>query len=452
MNEPESMRPTERAEAQLARIGRLDRVLNAFALVVPELARETAWIVEREGKAGPLAGRTLAVKDLLDMRGLPTGGGARTPVVEEASADSAAVARLKKAGMIPLGKAAMVELAFGTWGINCAMGTPRNPWDSQVLRVPGGSSSGSAVAVAAGLACMALGSDTGGSIRIPSALNGLTGLRPSFGRVSRAGCLPLSPSMDTVGPMAWSVAEVVCMMQALAGPDPADPATASAAPLDTAAVFAGTPLRGQRLAVLPDSALASVATEIGDAYLKAVAELERLGARLVELPPAIPPQACIEPAGMLLAGEAWGCWAERVERYGGEMDPGVRSRLGLGAGVGRDGLVRLHAGRAADQGRFYAWLQDYSALLTPTVPITAPAVDSVDESNLPFSTYTRMANWLDLPALALPCGVDRQGLPMSLQILGLPGRDEAVLALGHAYQQATDWHMRRPDMTGFTAG
>lgn len=434
----------ERLEAQLARIARLEPKLDAFALTTPERAREAAWRLERSGQAGPLAGRTLAVKDLLDLRGLPTGGGSRNPHVEEARGDAAAVRRLLDAGMIPVGKANTVELAFGTWGTNQATATPRNPWDMEKHRAPGGSSSGSAVAVAAGLADMALGTDTGGSIRIPCALNGLTGLKPTVGRVSRAGCLPLSGTLDTVGPMAWTVAEVARMFAALAGPDPADPATAGAEPFDAEAALAFR-LKDKRVAVLRDADLAGVSDPVGAAYLEAVAVFERLGARLTEVRPAVSLAACVEPTGQLIAYEAWQRWGGWIERNAPAMDPGTLSRMQGGSRLTPGDHARLLAARAADQGRFHAWMQDFAGLLTPTVPVPAPVLEDSDQATLPFSPFTRAANWLDLPALALPCGATRDGLPLSLQVLGSPRDEATVIGLGHAFQQATDWHERRPE-------
>ncbi|MFC7335212.1 amidase [Rhodocista pekingensis] len=436
-------RPGERVEAQLARIVRLDGKLKAFALTLPETAREAAWRQEREPGTGPLAGRTLAVKDLIDLRGVPTSAGARTPVVEEATATAGALDRLLRAGMIPLGKAATVELAFGTWGINRATGTPRNPWDMTVARVPGGSSSGSAVAVAAGLADTALGSDTGGSIRIPCALNGISGIKTTVGRVSRAGVVPLSPTLDTVGPMAWTVAEAAAMLEAMTGADPADPATLDRPGFGAAGALA-QPVRGCRLAVLGDADLASVADPVGSAYLEALSVLEKQGARLHEVRPAVAPGACVEPTGRLIGAEGWRRWADRVERFAPEMDPGTLARLQAAASSTDAEHARLLAARAADQGRFHAWMQDFDALLTPTVPIPAPALDTADETTLPFSTFTRMANWLDLPAVALPCGQSGEGLPVSLQVLALPWGEAAAVAVAHAFQQATDWHRRRP--------
>lgn len=444
-----------RAEEALARIARFDPHLHAFALVEPEWLRARAWHQDRAPRSGgPLAGRTLAVKDLLDVRGLPTGGGCRTPVVAEARADAAGVAALTGAGMLVLGKANTVELAFGTWGVNRATATPRNPWDAGTARVAGGSSSGSAVAVAAGLADAALGTDTGGSIRIPCALNNVTGLKPTGGRVPMAGCLPLCPELDTVGPMARTVEQVAHLLAVLADPaaSPANPSPrlARQAVFDAAAALAA-PVTGTRLGVLPDRYLDGVEAATGAAYFAALARLEGQGARLVEAAPPIPPQACIEPSGLLMAGRAWRLWRDRIERYGTETDPGVLSRLRAGADIPDTELSRILKARARDQAVFHAWAQDFDALLTPTVPVAAPALAEVDEGKLPFSRYVRMANWLNLPALALPCGQTASGLPVSLQILSTPWREAMLVTVGHGYQRVTDWADRRPDLPALVA-
>ncbi len=440
---------TSIAETALAQIARFDPHLKAFALVEPEWVREEAWRQGRAGAKGPMAGLTLAVKDLLDVRGVPTGGGCRTPVVGEASAHAASVAALIGAGMLTLGKAHTVELAFGTWGINRATATPRNPWDTATVRVAGGSSSGSAVAVAAGLADAALGSDTGGSIRIPSALNNLAGLKPTLGRVPVGGCLPLCPELDTVGPMARTVERVARMLAVMrdpqAGPVKPGPKLARQAAFDADAALAASP-RGLTLAVLPDRLLDGVDHAVGAAYLDALSRLEALGAKLVEVAPAIDPPACVEPSGLLMAGRAWRLWRERIERFGSEMDAGVLGRLRGGEDIPDTELSRLIRVQAQEQARFYAWAQDYDAILTPTVPIPAPALADADEGRLPFSRFVRMANWLNLPALAVPCGADAGGLPLSLQILSTPWREAVLVTLGHAYQCATDWADRRPDL------
>lgn len=439
------------AETALARIARFDPHLKAFALVEPEWVREEAWRQNRAAAKGPLAGLTLAVKDLLDLRGLPTGGGCRTAVVPEAPAHAAAVTALTQAGMLALGKAHTVELAFGTWGINRATATPRNPWDATTVRVAGGSSSGSAVAVAAGLADAALGTDTGGSIRIPSALNNLAGLKPTLGRVPMGGCLPLCPELDTIGPMARTVERVARMLAVMHDPQagPARPSRklARQAVFNADAALAGSP-RGLVLAVLPDRFLDGVDQAVGSAYLAALATLEALGAKLVEATPIIDPAACVEPSGLLMAGRAWRLWRGRIERFGSEMDAGVFKRLRGGEDVSDTELSRLIRVQAQEQARFHAWAQEYDAILTPTVPIPAPALADADEGRLPFSRYVRLANWLNLPALAVPNGANLDGLPLSLQILSTPWREATLVTLGHAYQRATEWADRRPDLEG----
>ncbi len=435
------------AEAALDRIARFDPHLRAFALVEPEWVREEAWRQDKLAAKGPLAGLTLAVKDLLDLRGLSTGGGCRTPVVADAPVTAAAVAALSAAGMLALGKTHTVELAFGTWGINRATATPRNPWDGTIVRVPGGSSSGSAVAVAAGLADAALGTDTGGSIRIPAALNNLAGLKPTKGRVPMAGCLPLCPELDTIGPMARTVERAARMLSAMldpaAGPVRPAPKLARQARFDADAALAASP-RGLVLAVLPDRFLDRVDSAVGSAYVAALTRMETLGVKLVEAAPAIDPAACVEPSGLLMAGRAWRLWRHRIEHYGSEMDSGVRNRLRAGEDVSDTELSRLIKVQAQEQARFYAWAQDFDAIATPTVPIPAPALADADEGQLPFSRFVRIANWLDLPALALPCGATAAGLPLSLQLLSTPWREAVLVTLGHAYQCATDWADRRP--------
>lgn len=442
------------AEAALARIAQVDPHLRAFATVEPEWVREQVWHQQKRGAKGRLAGLTLGVKDLLDVQGLPTGGGARTPVIADANRNADVVARLVDAGMLVLGKTHTVELAFGTWGINRATATPRNPWDAEIVRVPGGSSSGSAVSVAAGLVDAALGTDTGGSIRIPSALNNLAGLKPTHGRISLHGCLPLCPDFDTIGPMGRTVERLAFMLDALIDRSvmPANPSPKLAAQAQFDATSALTvPLRGLTLAVLPDLYLDGVELAVGTAYLAALACLEKQGAKLVEAAPIIHPLACVEPSGLMMAGHAWRLWRDRHDHFESEMDKGVATRLRSGNDVSDTELSKLAKARVRDQARFHAWAQDFDALLTPTVPLAAPALADADEGTLPFSRYVRMANWLNLPALAVPCGMDVRGLSLSLQILSTPWRESILISIGAAYQKATDWADRRPDIDAIIA-
>jgi aspartyl-tRNA(Asn)/glutamyl-tRNA(Gln) amidotransferase subunit A len=381
---------------------------------------------------GPLAGLRLAVKDNLDVAGLPTGGGCRTPLAARADRTAAAVARLVDAGMVVVGKTNMSELAFGGWGTNAATGCPRNPWDAAAHRVPGGSSSGSAVAVAAGLADAALGTDTGGSVRIPAALCGLTGLRPRRETVGREGLHLLAPSLDAIGPMAWTVATAARMLAAMAGGFDAEAAL-------------NAPVDGLRVAVLDAAALARADREVRAAYAAAVETIRGL---VADVSPAAMPRpfdAYVGKLGTILGHEAWRRHGARLRRHEAEMDPWVAKRLKHGSTVDDSSYDAALAEREAERRRFADALTGFDLLLTPATPIAAPLLSEVDEATLPLSHYVRAFSYLDLPAVALPCGITDDGLPIGLQIVGLT--DEAPpVSLAAAYQRATRWHERRPPL------
>jgi aspartyl-tRNA(Asn)/glutamyl-tRNA(Gln) amidotransferase subunit A len=395
------------------------------------------------GATGPLAGLRLAVKDNLDIAGLPTHGGGRAPLSVRAERTATVVRRLVAAGMVPVGKTLMSELAFGGWGSNAATGCPRNPWDRRIHRVPGGSSSGSAAAVAGDLADAALGTDTGGSVRIPASLCGLTGIRPARGRVSRAGLHALAPSLDVIGPLAWSIEIAAHMLGAMAGTDTDDPDTAAAKPFDAEAAL-GAPVARLRLATLVEPDLEAAAPAVRDAYGEAVRTLGSLvgGCAAVVLPRAF--DDYVGRLGAILGHEAWHLHGARLDTHEAGMDPWVVKRLRAGAGVSEAAYRAALADRAAERQSFAAALAGFDALLTPATPIAAPRLDEVDERRLPLSHYVRAFSYLDLPAVALPCGATGDGLPIGLQIVGLRGDEGVPVALAAAYQRATAWHERRP--------
>lgn len=418
----------------LARIRRYDPRLKAFVQVFdPPLTGET--------DDGP----TVAIKDLFDIAGVPTGGGARVPLAEDPAHHALVVERLLMAGWNIVGKTQTVELAYGAWGTNRAVGAPWNPWDAKVHRAPGGSSSGSAVAVAAGLCDAALGSDTGGSVRIPAAACGVVGLKPGRGLVSLQGVHPLSPALDTVGALARDVAMAARTLAVISGPD-GD--TSTREPFDAEAALA-TDVRGRRLAAIPLDALGELDPEVSRLYLAALDRLREAGLA-VEF--VTPPQGLDEsfaPNGMLMAGEGWRIWRARIEAHADVMDPWIVRRFEVGRDVSDERLARAHLERAAHQQAFHAWMRDWDGLLSPTCPIPAPPMDSIDETVSPMSRLTRAANYLDLPGISVPCGLTRGGLPVGLQILGRP-RDEAmVVALGAAFERVSGWDGRAPDLAGF---
>ncbi|MEO8113830.1 MAG: amidase [Phenylobacterium sp.] len=418
----------------LSRIRRYDGRLKAFVRVFdPPLAGETA------------AGPTFAVKDLFDVAGVPTHGGGRLPLDPDPKLNAVAVERLLMAGWSAVGKTHTVELAYGGWGTNRAVGAPWNPWDAKVHRVPGGSSSGSAVAVAAGLCDAALGSDTGGSVRIPAAMCGVVGVKPGRGLVSLQGVHPLSPALDTVGSLSRTVAGAARVLGVISGPDDDD---AVRGPFDAEAALTAD-VAGKRLAAIPLERLGEVEDEVGRLYLEALDRLRGAGLAVEMVQPLQALEASFTPNGMLMAGEGWRIWGARIEQHADVMDPWIVRRFQAGRDFTDAQLAEAHLQRAADQAQFHAWMAPYDGLLSPTCPITAPPIDTVDETTSPLSRLTRAANYLDLPGISVPCGLSSEGLPVGLQILGRPRDEATVVALAAAFERVSGWDEREPDLRGF---
>ncbi len=422
------------AEA-LDRIRRYDPRLRAFAQVIdPPLAGETA--------DGPV----VAVKDLNDVAGVPTGGGAQVPLDPSPARHAVVVERLLQAGCTLVGKTRTVELAYGGWGTNRAVGAPWNPWDPAVHRVPGGSSSGSAVAVAAGLCEAALGTDTGGSVRIPAAICGVVGLKPGRGLVSLAGVHPLSPSLDTVGVLAGDVATAARVLAVISG---SDGATATREPFDPHGAL-GTDVAGWRVAAVPLDDLGTLDTDVARLYAEALEKLSGAGVTVETIRPPQALEQSFAPNGVIMAGEGWRIWRARIEAHRARMDPWIVRRFEAGREVSDEGLAHAHLQRAADQASFHAWLSGFHATVSPSCPIPAPPLKDVDETTSPLSRLTRAANYLDLPAISVPCGLTRDGLPVGLQVIGRPAREGETVALGAAFERVSGWAGRRPDLSGFS--
>jgi len=415
-----------------ARIRRYNGRLNAFVRVFDEAL-------------GDGAGPTFAIKDLFDVKGVPTGGGAQVPLAESPPLNAEVVKRLLDAGWRAVGKTHTVELAYGGWGTNRAVGAPWNPWDAKVQRAPGGSSSGSAVAVAAGLVDAALGSDTGGSVRIPSGVCGVVGLKPGRGLVSLKGVHPLSPSLDTVGALARDVATAARMLAVISGPDGA---AAEREPFDAEAALA-MDVAGSKLAAIALDHLGEVDEEVGRLYLAALDKLRKAGITVQMVRPPKSMEESFATNGFLMSGEGWRVWRERIEKHHAVMDPWIVRRFDAGREITDERLAEVHAQRARDQAQFHDWIAAYDGLLTPTCPIPAPPMDTIDETTSPLSRLTRAANYLDLPGISVPMGLTKEGLPAGLQIVGRP-RDEAmVVALGAAFEAVSGWNGKSPDLSGF---
>jgi aspartyl-tRNA(Asn)/glutamyl-tRNA(Gln) amidotransferase subunit A len=418
----------------LGRIRRYDGRLNAFVRVFdPPLTGDVA------------GGPTFAIKDLFDVAGVPTGGGARVPLDADPQHNAVVVDRLLQAGWTAIGKTQTVELAYGAWGTNRAVGAPWNPWDAREHRAPGGSSSGSAVAVAAGLCDAALGSDTGGSVRIPAATCGVVGLKPGRGLVSLKGVHPLSPALDTVGALARTVEMAARMLAVISGPDGA---AAEREPFDAEHALS-LPVAGKRVAAIPLDQLGVIDPEVARLYLAAIERLRDAGVEVASVQPIKALEESFLPNGLMMAGEGWRIWGERIIRHEAVMDPWIARRFRAGQGFTDAQLAEAHVRRAADQAAFYAWMAPYDALLSPTCPLPAPPMADIDETTSPLSRLTRAANYLDLPGISVPCGLTDQGLPVGLQILGPPRDETIVVALGAAFERVSGWNGRAPDLAGF---
>jgi aspartyl-tRNA(Asn)/glutamyl-tRNA(Gln) amidotransferase subunit A len=441
-----TLSPVDAVGALLDRIRRLNPRLHAFIAVYEADARLAAEGADRAIRAGhrvgPLHGVPIALKDLVDLEGRVTTGGSKV-WAERVSAVTATLAeRLIAAGMIVLGKTHTVEFAMGSWGTNTHLGAPMNPWDPAVHRTPGGSSSGSGVAVGAGLAPVAIGTDTGGSVRLPAAWCGIVGLKVTAGRISTYGVLPLSSTLDTPGPLARSVEDAALIFRALNGPDPRDPQTLAWAPADPLPTLRRG-VAGLRIGVMPEAERIGVDKEVLGAYDQSVEMLAKLGARIVH--PALPHRLSDYAAatGRIIGAEGYRFVGHLVDDLSLPVDPHVRPRIQLGRGVSaRDYLLTL-AEREERCRAVAAALADVDALLTPTAQTPPIPIDQVDQSGTA-AHFTRPVNYLGLCALAVPNGFTAGGLPTSLQIVCHAGEEAMALRIGWAYEAATDWKERRP--------
>jgi aspartyl-tRNA(Asn)/glutamyl-tRNA(Gln) amidotransferase subunit A len=438
--------PVDVVDALLERIRKRDSALHAFIAVYEADARLAAEAAHKAIRArhrvGPLHGVPIALKDLVDLEGRVTTGGSKVWAERVSPVTATLAERLIAAGMIVLGKTHTVEFAMGSFGTNTHLGTPRNPWDLAVHRTPGGSSSGSAVAVAAGLAPAAIGTDTGGSVRLPAAWCGIVGLKVTAGRISTHGVLPLSSTLDTPGPMTRSVEDAALIFRVLNGPDPRDPQTLAWTPSDPLPSLRRG-VAGLRLAVVPDAERKDVAADVLAAYDAAVEQLARLGARIVR--PALPRlfRDYGAATGRIISAEGYRFVGHLVDDMSLPVDPHIRPRIQPGRDISAVDYQRTLAEREQHKREFAEALADTDALLTPTAQTAAIPIDRVDQSTTA-AYFTRAGNYLGLCGLAVPNGFTADGLPTSLQILCGPGEEALALRIGWAYEQATEWKARRP--------
>lgn len=396
---------------------RLEPQLNAFSALY-------------ESFDSSVAGMAFAAKDVFDVAGRATYCGNASAFVERATETAPAVQRLLDVGMRLIGKTTMPQFAYGGWGTNALVGPPRNPWDAAKWRIAGGSSSGSAVVVAAGIVQVALGTDTGGSVRIPASLCGVVGFKPRRRRISDEGVHGLAPTLDTVGLLAHDVATARSVHAILA------PGLKSPSP------------RPRRVAVARMRSEYGCEPCVTAALNHSAHVLRERGFEIVEVDLPWEPCQIIERSSRILSYEAWQSYGAFCETTPGDaMDPIVAHRLRTGRSISRDVYEIALEQRAREMDLHRAWLEEYAALLTPTTPITARELNDVDESSLILSTFTRAGTYLDLCALSLPAGWDHRGLPIGVQLLANPDDDDGCLSLAADLESGLDLEIRRPPIS-----
>lgn len=441
---------TELAGYFLDRIRRINPRLNAYVRVDEESVMQQAHASDCRRRAGYglglLDGVPIAIKDLFETAGQLTGVGSAAFADRRSTVTATAVRRLLGAGMVVLGKTQMVEFAFGGWGTNPLLGTPVNPWDPDVERAPGGSSSGSGVAVAAGLAPAALGSDTGGSVRIPASLNGITGLKTTTGLISLHGAFPLSGTLDSIGPMTHDALDAGLLTEILSGEDANDPRTRGV-PALVAARDGVTDLRGARISVMPiESFPIEVTPGVLHAYGAFQELLAELGAIVEEVAFPFDFHDLMLKNGSLIAAEAFAIHRAYIDDEGLAFGPHVRRRIQAGRAVVAADYIDALAHHRRHRAMWRDWMQSRDALLTPTLPMVAPPLADIDETATPLAAFTRAANYLGACGISLPGGFEA-GLPIGMQLLGAPYTEQKILGIAATVQSRSDWHRCRPPLS-----
>lgn len=416
---------TEIVAACLRNIDSLDAKLHAFIEVYREDAMRMAEAADLEREAGfvrgPLHGLPVAIKDLFHIKGRQTTAGSKSWLGRISTETAVCVQRLLAAGMIPLGKTHLVEFAYGTWGTNKPMGAPWNPWDMNVHRVAGGSSSGSAVAVAAGMAPAALGTDTGGSVRIPAALCGLVGLKPTYGRIPLNGVVPLSKTLDSAGPITRTVEDAALLVAVMAG----EPLPVFDQPVS---------IEGMRITALSREQFPDfIEPDIVAAYDETLAQLRDLGARVEEERIPFDFAALGAKNGRIIGIEGYAVQRAYVDDERADVDPGVRQRMLMGKTASAAEYIDALAQRQIAMAEFAQWMRGRDALLTPMLPITARPVAEVDETTYPLAMWSRAVNYLGACGLSIPAKQRTNSLPIGMQLVGAAGYEATLVRVGRSH-------------------
>lgn len=440
--------PMELTQAYLERISQLNTTLNVYLTVMSEEALTMAMVAEQQvmkgAGLGPLHGIPIALKDNCDVVGVRMTAGAKFLRDNVSSSDSEVAARLRRAGAIILGKAHMHEWAIGATTRNPHFGPCRNPWDPS--RVPGGSSGGSGAALAADMALATIGTDTGGSVRIPAALNGISGLRPTVGRVSIRGVIPVSWTFDTIGPMARRAEDVAHVLQAVAGYDPAEP-TSIDVPVPDYFVNLRNGGNGLRIGLCSGYFQTEPIPSVTHAVRNAARVLQQLGAQVDEV--ALPGAEDVidRMSELILTDAAAYHQARRAERPQ-DFGQDVMTRLYRGAAVTGTQYALARQVQREWQRKIEDVFARYDLLLAPTCGIAAPIIEESEgvETTQRLTRFTYPFNLAQIPVISIPCGFTEEQMPIGVQIAARHWHEALVLRVAWAYQQATDWHVRRPGL------
>ncbi len=447
--------PVELFDDVLKRIHQLQPKLNSFITITEQEGRRAATEAEAEIRKGhyrgPLHGIPISIKDLFATRGVRTTAGSKVLGNWVPDYDATAVARLHQAGMVMVGKTNMHEFAYGVTNDNPHYGPARNPWDA--TRVPGGSSGGSGAAVASSQCIASLGSDSGGSIRIPSAVCGVVGLKPTYARVSRHGAIPLAWSLDHVGPLTKTVEDAAIMLAAIAGPDPKDP-TASSRPLSDYRQEMQGSIHGLRLGVPRQYFSEHVDPEIQKLVSAAIRQLESLGTTPVEVD--IPDlEICSAMEAHITLAEATSYHEPYLKKQADDYGPGVHTNLEAGTYLLATDYVKSQRARTLLQHNFNEAFKRADVIVSPTLPAFPPLVGEVvvqsgDLQEHVIDAFLRFNIPYDLtgfPAISIPCGFSASGLPVGLQIAGKAFDEVTILRVASAYEQSTRWHTVHPELS-----
>lgn len=444
--------PVEITRWHLERISKLNGSLNAFLTVLADDAISQARTAENEiahgHYRGPLHGIPIALKDIIAVKGVRMTCGSRVLGDRVSTRDATVVARLREAGAVLLGTLHLHEFAWGATSINPHFGNARNPWNPD--RIPGGSSGGSAVAVAASMAMATLGTDTGGSVRIPSSLCGTTGLKPTYGRISRDGVFPLCNSLDHVGVLTKNARDAALVLRAIAGTDSRDPASAHRQVPDYSQGLEDS-IRGIRVGCLRGFFAEDLSDDVKSAVETAVGHLLDLGVQVEEL--SLPLMNHVPGTSLaIMTAESYAVHEHFLRERAYEYGADVRLRLLMGAMVSASQYLKAQRFRRLLCEQTAQAMNRFDVLVAPTTPIAATPIcqEVITLGNMQIavgtslSRLTRPANMMGLPAISVRCGFSTEGLPLGFQIIGRPFEEATVLRVAHAYQTTTEWHRRRP--------